>query len=242
MGWVLAFLGAIVAHAAWIPLSNWSLSYLGIPIKADVDAVAYLVAGEYKDGFRTSARSFTQHPYAVLSYFASLYVVAGIAGAGLHRLVRRYHWDNRVGLLRFNNQWHYLFSGSPDVSGVLVTVTCQHSDHTCLYAGILESYDFTGAGQLEKIVMISAGRALLTPTPFPNPVFAPIPGDKFIVWFKDINSLNVDYLHTTKPAIAAVPHVPPIPGRGATKSPIQDHDASLAGVPRERTLGYVASP
>jgi hypothetical protein len=215
MGWVLAFLGAIVAHAAWVPLANWCLSLVGSPLQTDVDSVAYLLAGEYKDGFQASAHSFTQHPYAVLIYFASLYTTAGGLGAWLHYLVRKFHWDTRIGFLRFNNQWHYLFSGipdEPDIDGVLVTVTCKHRDHTCLYAGVLETYDFTSEGQLEKIVLISAARASLTA----DPSFSPIAGDKFIVWFKDINTLNIDYLHTKESDDTALRDtaIRPVPARG----------------------------
>ena len=85
-----------------------------------------------------------------------------------------------------------------------------HQDHSCLYAGILQSYDFTSEGELQRITLISAARAELAAAPIAAPVFVAIEGDLLLIWCKDINTLNVDYLHPAPPAAAAAP-APPAP-------------------------------
>lgn len=198
LGWIFSLVSAIVAHALWVPLSNWVLGTLGSPLSVDIDSVMYWIAGDYKGGFDQHVHPFTRHPYAALSYFASLYIAAGVAGMIAHDIVRRNDWDRKFALLRFNNAWHYLFYADATVAGVLVTVTCAHEGSTCLYAGVLDTYDFSGTGELERIVLISAARAQFSATPGSAPRFARIPGDKFVVWCRDVNTLNIDYLRITK--------------------------------------------
>lgn len=173
--WIIGLLGAIVAHALWVPLCNCLLRRTGQSLRVDMNSVAYLLAGEYKEGFHSAASALTNYPYQVMGYFASLYVVAAALGALSHYLVRTGRWDRRFRSLRFNNKWYYLFSPDVPITGVVVTVTCQHKDQTSLYTGVLESYDFTADGQLELLVLISAARAQLSPNASTTPVFSPIP-------------------------------------------------------------------
>jgi hypothetical protein len=212
LGWVLGLLGAIVAHAAWVPLANEVLRGSS-GLKIDMDSVAYLLAGEYRDHFEEHSRSFTEHADAVLLYFLSLYAAAALLGAISHSLVRRTGLDRKFALLRFNNQWHYLFAEGPNVSAVLVTVSCNHQDHSCLYAGMLHSYDFTSEGELQRIVLTSAARAELPAAPAAVAKFVAIQGDLFVVWCRDVNTLNIDYLHPAPPA-THTHSVPPHHGSG----------------------------
>jgi hypothetical protein len=119
----------------------------------------------------------------------------------------------KFALLRFNNQWHYLFAEGPNVSAVLVTVSCNHQDHSCLYAGMLHSYDFTSEGELQRIVLTSAARAELPAAPAAVAKFVAIQGDLFVVWCRDVNTLNIDYLHPA-PAATHTHSVPPHHGSG----------------------------
>lgn len=107
--WIIGLLGAIVAHALWVPLCNCLLRRTGQSLRVDMNSVAYLLAGEYKEGFHSAASALTNYPYQVMGYFASLYVVAAALGALSHYLVRTGRWDRRFRSLRFNNKWYYLF-------------------------------------------------------------------------------------------------------------------------------------
>ncbi len=210
LGWFVALAATGIAHAIWVPVANCALAMGSSRLAVDLDAVAYLLAGEYKDDFVKHVAPLTHHPYAVLAYFGSMYFVAGAVGVLLHWVIRKYDLDRRYRLLRFNNKWHYLFSGEDKgVSAVVVTVTCHHNDHTCLYAGLLDTFVFNGDGQLERLVLLSAARAQLCADPEIRPKFSRIEGDKFLIWCHDINTLNVTYLHEVprrRRATDAMPH------------------------------------
>lgn len=197
LGWILGLIGAVVAHASWVPLANSILHSLGSNLHADIDSIAYLLAGEYKEDFETHIQSFTHHPYLALAYFGSLYVFAGSAGALLHSRVRALDLDRRFAILRFNNPWHYLFFPVAD-SIAVITVTCQHKDYTCLYAGILHSYQFTSSGDLQRLVLLNAARAQLVASTEVQPKFTEIPGDRFLLWCRDVNTMNVEYKTTAE--------------------------------------------
>jgi hypothetical protein len=221
LGWIAGLLGAGLAHAIWVPLADACLKVVCKPIRVDLDAVAYLLAGEYKEGFSTAAGAFTHYPYFVLIYFGSLYVTAAGLGALSHHVVRKYRWDRKFRLLKFNNKWYYLFSPEAKITGVVITATCQHKEHTSLYTGVLESYDFTAEGQLELLVLISAARAQLLPSSTIPPVFTPIAGDCLLLWCRDINTLNIDYLYPK----------PPPPSPAPASSPARSPPASASLLP-----------
>ncbi len=119
-----------------------------------------------------------------------------------------------------------MFYGEPNVDGVLTTVTCAHAGFTCLYAGVLHSFDFTSTGQLDRLVLLGAARAEFTGTPQTIPQFASIRGDKFIVWCRDVNTLNVDYITiTNKTPLPATQAAAP----AAVTKPAQSHGHGKRG-------------
>ena len=197
LGWILGLIGAVVSHAVWVPLANGILHFSGSDLSADIDSIAYLLAGEYKEGFDTHVQPLIQHPYLALCYFGSLYLVAGLAGTLLHNRVRALDLDRKYAILRFDNPWHYLFFPTAD-SIAVITVTCQHKDYTCLYAGILQSYQCTSSGELDRLVLLNAARAQLQANTVVSPMFTEILGDKFLIWCRDINTLNIEYKTTAE--------------------------------------------
>jgi len=202
--WVVGFLCAAVSHMIWVPLTNHFASQGQHGVEVDLHSVAYLLGGSYSDtaAFNEAVRSFTEHPYFVASYFVPLYLVAILLGVYLHKAVTYFQLDRRIPLLRFNNKWHYLFWGeevsATPITDVWITVTCQHADHTCLYAGFLQSYEFSADGQLERLYLAYAARGEFKSSPDDDPKFVDIAGDVFLIWGKNINTLNVDYVRATR--------------------------------------------
>ncbi len=198
MGWVLSLLAAAAAHAAWIPIADLYSSRFGSGVQVDLASILYLLAGEYKETapFNAFVRSFADYPYSVFSYFATLYFASMLFGLSLNRLVLYNQLDLKVGFLKFNNKWHYLFHGdeSPRKAAVWVTVTCCHKTETCLYAGLLRSYDFSADGEIERLTLEYAQRAEFKGTTKSSPKFVEIPGDRFMIWCRDVNTLNLRYL------------------------------------------------
>lgn len=150
----------------------------------------------------------------------SLFVYAGLTSLGAflvggfaHLVVRWSKLDIRFELLRFNNEWFYLFSGEarlfdvtgPDalqtiwtrsqrsVESVRCSAIVSVGDETYLYDGILSDYHFNANGALDSIVLQSAQRILLDGLDAEDD-FIPIAGDYLLIRYEDIKTLNVNYL------------------------------------------------
>ena len=205
MGWFFAIIAAAVAHAVWIPTVNWVADTVGHPAQVDLHAILFLLGGTFsdKDEYSRSLDAVSNHPYCIASYFLSLWAICGLIGYLAHKMIFRLEFDKKFGPLKFQNKWFYLFTGRDlpfVVTDVWVTVTCQHRETTCLYSGFLESYEQQADGQLERIHLVGAERC-----DFKNghdlSAMTPIPGDRFVIWARDINTINLDYMtfeETTK--------------------------------------------
>lgn len=118
-----------------------------------------------------------------VAYLVGINLVALLVGAGAHTFVRRRYLDLRYDWLRFNNEWHYLFSGearifaidqlerdfesiqafieSDDLDFVFVSVVIEQGDGPILYWGTLSDFFFDANGVLESIVLEDAQRRRL---------------------------------------------------------------------------------
>ena len=95
-----------------------------------------------------------------------------LIGWAAHGFVRWRQLDIRLEGLRFNNEWHYLFSGEawlfeteavqePAVSFVFISVVVDQGGDSVLYWGRLSDYFFDRSGRLKKIILTDAQRRLL---------------------------------------------------------------------------------
>lgn len=114
-----------------------------------------------------------------LWYLVSVNVGALLVGSLTHWIVRSNHLDLRYDVLRFDNEWHYLFSGEarvfdvdqaertvPSIKAylkrefefVFVSVVVTVGGQSVLYWGALSDYFFDASGQLDRIVLKDAQR------------------------------------------------------------------------------------
>jgi hypothetical protein len=119
-----------------------------------------------------------------LWYLVIVNVGALMVGSLAHWVVRANRLDLRYDFLRFDNEWHYLFSGearifkvdqaertitsiknylSHEFEFVFVSVVVTVGDQSVLYWGVLSDYFFDASGQLDKVVLKDAQRRLLQP-------------------------------------------------------------------------------
>lgn len=204
-GLLWAFVFAPIAHACWIPVCS-----LFSTVSVNYECLTYLIAGEFeKDGAiaNISAGVFG-HGWHVIAYFASLYA-ASIAAGGLihHLLITRMKLDAKMTALRFDNEWHYLLSDPSvreEAQAVRATVTVRTGNEVILYTGILDSYSVNSSGNLQYLVLaepvfrrpLSSDRSNPSDAdPATSSRFYKIEGDRFIVWDRDITSLNVDFFY-----------------------------------------------
>ncbi len=137
----------------WVPKTDVFLA-----VFADVGGVAPSEAAEeFESGLW----------YLIATNGAAL----GIGGL-LHGFVRWREFDLRWEWLRFNNEWHYLFSGEvwlfeketdQTVDWVFASVVVDQGETSILYWGRLVDYVFDRAGTLDKIILTQAQRRFLNP-------------------------------------------------------------------------------
>ena len=183
-----------------------------------------LIGGTNASGLRVvdAVQNLSNHALGIATYFASLYLLAGIAGFGLRRLITKMKWDVREGIfgemLRFDTPWYYLFNGNRDdtVAGVVIAAIVDLKDGSFLFTGILSRYFLNDTGQLDRLILVNTQRRSVQsdrqtePTIFSgepavaNPVlealdpaerFYGIQGDYFVLRFDEIITLNIRYLY-----------------------------------------------
>lgn len=243
VGFVVALILAPALHLLWIFLVETFTPY-----RIDLSTVGYLLAGDYGEGdrFETAMAVTTRHPVAVLGYFGSLCLFAVLLGRWFHTKVIEHKLDQKVSWLRFNNDWHYLLTDPPESEGfnhaTRVAVTVRQGDGVYVYTGFLETYSLTTDAKLDRIVLMEpVYRRPLTKDPAEGETLADrdtsgrfykIPGDRFVVWAKDITTLNVDYLYLIPEDVPDVENGPddgdPAAGPPAAPAP-DDHAGHLGG-------------
>lgn len=133
--------------------------------------------------------SITAHPYAVTTYFLTMYAAAALIGRIGHLAVRKFGLDLRFKALRFDNFWHYVLNAELPLFAenrkayaaianvpeseleskeVYVRVSCvvTHGSRSFIYAGTPVDYDFDRSGKLERIIVRDVSyQELYDPTP-----------------------------------------------------------------------------
>jgi hypothetical protein len=201
--WLFALGISPVLHLAWVKLAEWLF-----PLRVDLRTVAVFLTGYDNETATESAFGVLASSWeSVAVYFLSIYLAAGFFGVLLHLVIRWKKLDCKYPVFRFNNQWHYLFSGelhdsNPRPHGALVTAAVESSTGTTLYAGLLEGFSYGQDGDLQKIELTGAVRRSLSNDrkggQEQQPVgddqrYYRIEGHRLILWCEDIATLNIRY-------------------------------------------------
>ena len=204
------FVAAIVLspllHYVWIRFAEFSF-----PIVPDVPSAMFLLAGDYSntERYAHAATAASANLGWILLYFLSLLATSLLLGTAVQQVVRYFGLDVRFGPLRFNNKWHYLFSGelfnrdfemgSGAVAGTSVSTLVAVGNLTYLYVGVLYEYEFGKDGRLEKLILTAARRRRIvdeTDKTKPKPKdYYRIRGDFFVLSGHEIKTLNIDYFY-----------------------------------------------
>jgi hypothetical protein len=174
--------------------------------------------GNPKD-YSCQAEYFLKNQIHVYSWFTiSLNIGAFISAFFAHWLVRRMDWDIQFKLLRFKNQWYYVFNGDilkykkykalnivnveeskkGEIMMASADILVNESGSTKLYSGIVMDYDLDpdDSNSLDKIYLIDAYRYKInkhingsTTTDQKK-----IPGQIFIILNSNILNINLIYV------------------------------------------------
>jgi len=199
--------------------------FLASSLGADVnfEAVIYLLIGVYgkeQQYLGVVTRSITDYQPHIFSYFFSLALVPSLVGLGLNWAVHEFRLDRKFSLLRFSDEWYYLFRGeisnfaSPksqnsklvkNIAGVYLATVVDQGKEPYLYRGIIDYYYFDKGGCLDRIVLKSVYRRRLTEdritTQTPNTVqderFYEVVGDYFVLKYSEMQTINIQYFKIT---------------------------------------------
>jgi hypothetical protein len=173
-------------------------------------------------------RRLDEHPFEPLLFFAATNAVALLGACAWRVAVWVFKLDHPScrlhSLIRPPAPWHYLFRGidvtaeAPD--GVVIAAIVPLKDETFLYTGLLEDYELTDKGDLDRLILSNAARRRIgddrnsyaTPQPMTDeettgakaahsssPLssakrFYPIEGDYFVLRASEFITLNIKFL------------------------------------------------
>ncbi len=148
-----------------------------------------------------------------LYYTFIVYVIAAFSGAGAARLFRKLKLDRFYKILRYRNQWYYMFSAEilqfpkfkKELGVDLKTneylftqvdvLEVQNERSTCLYSGYLVDYDLDQENimKLDKLYLKNVERYVKLEDNTQT-IVRKIPGDLFVIRGQNILNLNLSYV------------------------------------------------
>lgn len=139
----------------------------------DVVTVGTLLSGTSDPVKVTQAfKAVYDNSFYIISYFIGVSLVGMAAGLLAKLIVRNLKLDRRFKLFRFQNEWHYIFSGEildfPKVAGKAEDFDCSYVDvliktdqGTVIYTGLLADYILTREGGIDRIYLTETKRRFL---------------------------------------------------------------------------------
>lgn len=187
-----------------------------IGFEVDLTILGDLVSREPKQG---TFENIMLHSGSILWYNVSMFLVAGLSGYFLKKLVRSRHWDRSFKFFRFQNSWHYILKGEffdfpraqftlvedtvEDIEFVFVDAVVEIGGESYLYDGILVDYNLSHDGGLETISLSNTKRRRLFDDSTINSTgkkednsnkYYPITGHILVLKYSEIKNLNFKYL------------------------------------------------
>ncbi|MDC7219136.1 MAG: hypothetical protein PQJ59_04290 [Spirochaetales bacterium] len=221
---------SIVLHSLFyhVILSKSEYSY-------DFYILLSLVSGNVDEGnIQFISRNIKDYFFVILRYFTVINISSAALGLAVHSFVRELKLDLKIPFLRFNNEWYYLLRGESWVISDLnelkflkrlfsnistinyylrkiypeVSVVIEQSGESFLYNGIVEDFNYSKDGLLEKIIMTYSSRRKLSDDGTnrtstdkttskkesrSDDRYYPIEGEYLIINYCDIKTLNINY-------------------------------------------------
>jgi len=196
---IVSSIVTLLLHSCWL-LIIYLLSY-----QINFELILVLISGLQNESFSSSINSITPNNlFYFCIYLFSMYVSAYCIGSSFRWCIKHFKLDKRSSIFRIDSPWYYLFKGydwkegTPD--GVQIVATVEIAKKGYLYLGWLDKFYLNNSGDIDRLVLTSAMRRLIKndkKSPEDNSLlerFYPIDGDYFVIPYKEIKSLNVQYV------------------------------------------------
>ena len=171
-----------------------------------VPAIAVLLSGTTDSARVSSAiQTLFLNLYPGLSYFLFTGITGAAAGLLSKYFVRTYKLDRKYKLFRFQNEWHYLFSGEildfPEVQGsardvdlTYINVMVNTSEGSVIYRGYLSSYILSSSTGIDRLYLTDTKRRYLKDDgQNEETTYYRMPGEFFVVFASQIINLHISY-------------------------------------------------
>lgn len=148
----------------------------------------------------------------IILYHLSMWMGSAGLGRFLKQIVRTTGADRQLSLLRFQNSWHYIFTGEfyefpnsnieldldtvEDIELVYVDALVETKEGSLLYEGILVHYELSKDGGLDYIGLKQVQRRFLKDDQGLSggtPKHYKIPGNLMLLKYSEIRNLNFTY-------------------------------------------------
>ena len=202
---------AAILPSAFLHIAGYFL-FIRHHYTIDVATIGTLLSGT-SDGARVTAafQSIYVHAMGIVSYFIAVSFLAAIGGLMAKYVVRKLKLDRKFKLFRFQNEWHYIFSGEildfPRVPGNADDISIRYIDAlvksdqgTIIYTGILADYVLSRDGGIDRIYLTNVKRRYLkddrTGDALDNETderYYYLPGQFFIIPYTQIINLHITY-------------------------------------------------
>lgn len=145
-----------------------------------------------------------RHLADVLGYLILVCLLSAMFGWLTKKLIRKSKLDRRIKLFRFQNEWHYLFSGEildfPRVQGQANAIDCTNVDvlvdtaeGSIIYMGMLQEYVLSKEGGIERIYLTDVKRRFLKQEKKNKVERIQLPGQFFVIPSNRILNLHLTY-------------------------------------------------
>lgn len=205
---IATFLPSLFFHFLWYFLVQLFNQEVDLYVLADILS---------QESEKNSFKNIEINSSNILLYNATMFLVAGLSGYVLKKIVRMYKWDRLTKFFRFQNSWHYILKGEffdfpranmsldedtvEDIEFVFVDAIVEINDESYLYDGILVDYELSNDGGLNYINLTGAQRRNIKndskitegSKEDNSDKYYPIKGHTLLLKYSEIKNLNFTY-------------------------------------------------
>jgi hypothetical protein len=181
-------------------------------VEVDIESLGFLLMGAKDDSnVKTSFLSIQNNLWNILIYNGALISISGISGYMGRKMVRRFKWDIKSRLFRFNNEWYYLMTGeivnfpennfkAQKIDFVHVDVLTKTSKELIIYSGAVGGFYLSKDGGLSSVLISQAKRRVMDEDGDANPEYYDIPGQFMLLKSEEIININFRYITFIPPS------------------------------------------
>lgn len=205
---IFTIVPTFVMHGTWI-LFTYGLSYLSFGIIKQIDwsvILSLLSLMREKEIVDSVADNISNNLGRFLIYNITLWSVSAFAGKFAMSYVRNKGYDNKYQILRFRNEWHYIFSGeildkldlniSNLIDKTFVSILVIIDGQPVVYTGLLKKYVLSKEGLFQYLYISNTIRHTINLTSGDDSEYGEgfqMPPGIFVIPYEKIENINVTY-------------------------------------------------